>query len=216
MSAEEGVAFWLANIEPLRAQGLRLGSPAMSSGPAGKRWLQDFFRICDGRCTVDFVALREFRFSDVPLEFLIYSIIPSDWYGTGEDAFIAHLRDYYTTFNRTLWVTEWACHDFVNASNKCSQEKVSSFMNRTQGFMDETDWVERYSWFGAMKNLQGVNPTNALLDASGTVNALGRQYIGATRDQPLESSAERISLDFMGIWVSLALCGLLSVFLGSM
>lgn len=23
--------------------------------------------------------------------------------------------------------------------------------------MDATDWVERYAWFGAMKNMQGVN-----------------------------------------------------------
>lgn len=23
--------------------------------------------------------------------------------------------------------------------------------------MDNTDWVERYAWFGAMKDMQGVN-----------------------------------------------------------
>lgn len=30
-------------------------------------------------------------------------------------------------------------------------------MNATQSFMDNTEWVERYSWFGAMKEMQGVN-----------------------------------------------------------
>lgn len=30
-------------------------------------------------------------------------------------------------------------------------------MNATQAFMDATDWVERYAWFGAMEHLQGVN-----------------------------------------------------------
>lgn len=30
-------------------------------------------------------------------------------------------------------------------------------MNATQSFMNETDWVERYAWFGAMKDMQGVN-----------------------------------------------------------
>ena len=30
-------------------------------------------------------------------------------------------------------------------------------MNVTQSFMDETDWIERYAWFGAMKDMQGVN-----------------------------------------------------------
>lgn len=30
-------------------------------------------------------------------------------------------------------------------------------MNATQQFMDDTDWVERYAWFGAMEDMQGVN-----------------------------------------------------------
>ena len=30
-------------------------------------------------------------------------------------------------------------------------------MNVTQSFMDATVWVERYAWFGAMKDMQGVN-----------------------------------------------------------
>jgi hypothetical protein len=31
-------------------------------------------------------------------------------------------------------------------------------MNQTQSFMDQSTFVERYAWFGAMENLQGVNP----------------------------------------------------------
>lgn len=30
-------------------------------------------------------------------------------------------------------------------------------MNAAQSFMDQTEWVERYSWFGAMRQMQGVN-----------------------------------------------------------
>jgi len=47
--------------------------------------------------------------------------------------------------------------NFVKADEQCSQQDVINFMNATQSFMDETEWVERYSWFGAMKELQGVN-----------------------------------------------------------
>lgn len=91
-----------------------------------------------------------------------------DWYGTDPDAFIAHLWDYHYTFNKTMWVTEWACHSFVNASEneKCSEEGVAEFLNKTQSFMDQTDWVERYAWFGAMKDLQGVNEVRCGLHAS--------------------------------------------------
>jgi hypothetical protein len=47
--------------------------------------------------------------------------------------------------------------NFVNAHEQCSQQDVINFMNATQSFMDETEWVERYSWFGAMREMQGVN-----------------------------------------------------------
>ena len=39
-------------------------------------------------------------------------------------------------------------------------------MNATQSFMDETGWVERYSWFGAMRDLQGVNEVIGCIQCS--------------------------------------------------
>ena len=47
--------------------------------------------------------------------------------------------------------------NYVNVSQQCSQQDVINFMNVTQSFMDGTSWVERYAWFGAMKDMQGVN-----------------------------------------------------------
>ncbi|KAJ2935127.1 hypothetical protein H1R20_g1980, partial [Candolleomyces eurysporus] len=172
-SPSVGVQLWLDHLLPLASKypGLRLGTPAVSSGPQGKAWLQSFFQECAGRCNVDFVAMH--------------------WYGINPDAFIAHLWDYHYTFSnftasKTLWVTEWACHNFVS-NEQCSQSDVNAFLNQTQNFMDETEWVERYAWFGAMRNLQGVNPENALMDSQGDINSLGRQYVDASPDQSLRS-----------------------------
>src|SRR5690606_20973542 len=117
----------------------------------------------------------------------------ADWYGTNPDHFIAHLRDYHHTFlnaslsSGNLWVTEWACHDFVDPSPsaQCTSEQVAEFLERTQGFMDETEWVEKYAWFGAMRDLQGVDENNALMDGDGEISALGRQYVNASGDQEL-------------------------------
>lgn len=58
LSPEDGASMWKEYIEPLKAKGLRLGSPAPSSAPNGKTWLQDFLAACNGGCTVDFIALR--------------------------------------------------------------------------------------------------------------------------------------------------------------
>lgn len=58
MTPEDGAQMWKTYLEPLRAQGVRLGSPAPSSAPSGKTWLQAFLTACAGGCTVDFIALR--------------------------------------------------------------------------------------------------------------------------------------------------------------
>ncbi|EAU83450.1 hypothetical protein CC1G_04706 [Coprinopsis cinerea okayama7 len=191
MNASEGVAMWKRYMEPLRGAGLRLGSPAVSSAPSGKTWLEDFFRECNDTCNVDFVALH--------------------WYGTDSDAFIAHLWDYWYSFNRTIWVTEWACHNFVDHGKQCTPEDVVEFMNKTQSFMDNAIFVERYSWFGAMRDMSGVNPANALMDNDGRISNLGRQYVGWTGDGPVIAAvAGRSIVSNMGALLAAVLSGLLA------
>jgi len=51
------------------------------------------------------------------------------------------------------------------------------FLNVTQTFMDNTEWVERYAYFGVMKNLQGVGHFDAMMDRNGHITPLGEQYI---------------------------------------
>lgn len=107
-----------------------------------------------------------------------------DWYDVNATDFIEYLEDYHNTFSRPLWITEWACQNFNDANAQCSYDDVILFLNTTQGFMDQTEWVERYSWFGAMRDMQGVNEDNALMTDGGDINALGRQYIGAEEADP--------------------------------
>ncbi|THU85685.1 glycoside hydrolase [Dendrothele bispora CBS 962.96] len=164
LTPEQGVDLWKTYIEPLKSRGLRLGSPAPSSADSGKTWLQDFLNICNGTCTVDFIALH--------------------WYYIDADNFINYVEDFHETFQRPIWVTEWDCQNFANANQQCSYNDIVSFLNTTQSWMDETDYVERYSWFGAMRNLQGVNKDNGLMDSKGEINNLGGQYIGDPNPQP--------------------------------
>lgn len=176
MTAQKGAELWKTYLEPLRAQGIRLGSPAPSNAPSGKIWLQDFFTACAGGCTVDFIALRKFSFLFNAAHLLSRS--SPDWYSINATRFIAYLEDFHNTFNLPIWVTEWACHDFSGRDEQCSYEEVVLFLNETQSFMDRTEWVERYSWFGAMRTMRDVNPSNALLGENGALSDLGRQYIG--------------------------------------
>ncbi|KAK0240738.1 glycoside hydrolase [Armillaria nabsnona] len=171
----EGADMWKTYIEPLhsRFEGVRLGSPAPSAAPSGKTWLEQFLTECDG-CTVDFIALR--RFCD--LLSVPQPNDSTDWYDINSIQFISYLQDFHETFDRPIWVTEWACQNFNDADNQCSEEEIEVFLNVTQSFMDNTDWVERYAWFGAMTDLQGVNQGNALMNSDGDINSLGKQYTG--------------------------------------
>lgn len=54
--------------------------------------------------------------------------------------------------------------NFNVVDEQCSLQNVIDFMNATQAFMDATDWVERYAWFGAMQHLQGVNSVRLYCD----------------------------------------------------
>lgn len=51
MSAEDGAALWQQYIQPLANEGYQLISPATSSNPNGKVWMQDFMAACSG-CSV--------------------------------------------------------------------------------------------------------------------------------------------------------------------
>lgn len=157
MTPVEGAQMWQTYLEPLRAQGVLLGSPAPSSAPAGLTWIQDFLTACNGSCTVDFIALRMFTH---PNHESRLTVIVTDYYDVNATAFQEYLENFYNTFQRPLWITEWACENYNNVNAQCSPDDIVSFMNQTKGFMDSSSFVERYAWFGAMENMQGVNPVS--------------------------------------------------------
>lgn len=39
---------------------------------------------------------------------------------------------------------------------QCTDDQIAQFLHDTQSWMDSTSFVERYAWFGAMENMQGV------------------------------------------------------------
>jgi len=163
VDAQDAASQWMQYIEPLKTSNpsVRLGSPACTNAVAGTQWMYDFFGNCALlNCTVDFVALH--------------------WYGLANATdFIAHVTQYYNAFQKPIWVTEWACQNYGDPSlGQCTQDQVDDFLETTQSWLDSTDFVERYAWFGAMENMQGVNQDNALMDPQGDITALGEQYIG--------------------------------------
>ncbi|KAG9120364.1 hypothetical protein FRC07_004170, partial [Ceratobasidium sp. 392] len=131
------------------ASGIRLGAPAVTSAPSGRQWLSDFLKACTG-CTIDF--------------------IPIHWYGSGVGAFYDYIWAIHSEFaGYPIWITEFA-------ETSSDDAVVANFLNATISYLDTLDWVEKYSWFAYFRQETGSHYN--LLNADGTLNALGRTYIG--------------------------------------
>ncbi|KAJ7643986.1 glycosyl hydrolase catalytic core-domain-containing protein [Roridomyces roridus] len=143
INASYAAQLWMQYIEPLKADGIRLGAPAISS--SGRDWLTDFMNECS-QCTIDF--------------------IPFHWYGDGVGGFTDYLYQLHGQFNKTLWVTEWA-------ETSTNDTVVLDFLNSTVAMLDSLDWVERYAWFGYFRPNDGSHynllDVNGNLNAAGQV-----------------------------------------------
>ncbi|KDR67790.1 hypothetical protein GALMADRAFT_257629 [Galerina marginata CBS 339.88] len=144
-------AYWNQYLQPLKAQGYNLLSPAVSSSPSGKVWLQKFLNACSG-CSIDAIALH--------------------WYGSDPQAFISYVEGFHSSFGKNLWVTEFGYQDFSGAAP--NQEQVTNFIDIVTAWMDSTTYVSKYFAIGL--NPQGTGPTQ-LMNSSKQPTALGLDYL---------------------------------------
>ncbi|KAF9011151.1 hypothetical protein BDQ17DRAFT_1233957 [Cyathus striatus] len=126
MDPTQAAALWMEFIQPLKAQGIRLGGPAVTASGSGQPWLKTFFSACTN-CTIDFLPLHWY----VKL------------YGSGTEGFYNYLWEMHGLYpNIPIWVTESQRHPPM------TQVLVLDFLNQTITYLDSLDWIERYSWFG--------------------------------------------------------------------
>lgn len=85
----DAVRYWKSEMEPVRALGVKLGSPATVGNPGGIKWLQDFISACDG-CHFDFIPLHYYG--------------PFD----GMLAHIALAKETFKNVTSEFWLTEFA------------------------------------------------------------------------------------------------------------
>jgi hypothetical protein len=150
MLPTEAAKLWKQYLEPLKAEGIRLGGPAVTGSPTGRPWLNEFFQACTN-CSVDFLPLH--------------------WYGEGVEGFYNYLWEVHNQFPKLpIWVTEYA-------STSSNDTEVLNFLNATMTYMDSVDWIERYAWFGFFRPREDAHYN--LLGDDGSLNKLGQMYVGA-------------------------------------
>jgi hypothetical protein len=141
----------LANWSIVAAKGKQVGGPAMAGNPVTGEWLPAFMKA---RPKVDFATVH--------------------WYkGVDAKHFIKDLEHIHATYNKPIWVTEFAPQTAGSSEkdpNKFTQAEVDRFITEVVRWMDATQWVQRYAWHDSIEG------TSALFDAKGEMTATGRTY----------------------------------------
>ncbi|CAE6440757.1 unnamed protein product [Rhizoctonia solani] len=157
MSAQDGATLWNTMIKPLKREGAKLVSPACTSAPSGKTWIQDMMKACGSdKCGFDFLAIH--------------------WYGTSPESFKAYVDDFWKTFNTPLIVSEYACQDFSGGA-QCTKQQTIDFHHTMATWLDQHEGVAMYAPFGFMPDMGNVNPDNQLMGSDGGPNELGNFYL---------------------------------------
>ena len=92
-------ARWKAEMEPLKALGVKLGAPAVTGAASGWQWLDNIFNEGAGGCNPDFITVQ--------------------WYGNFE-GMMSHIGQVTSKWpNLTVWVTEYG---YPNQDLKTTQE----------------------------------------------------------------------------------------------
>ncbi|SMR51777.1 unnamed protein product [Zymoseptoria tritici ST99CH_3D1] len=158
ISVSSAAAAWLEHIEPIRRTGVRCGSPGISSAGHAVKWLQDFVSaIRQGGSDVDFWAIH--------------------WYGVDLGGFYDYIWSTHHQLGpeKPVWITEFAATNW-NESEPLPREHVENFARESFKYLDTLDWVERYCWFGPMRNTGTVGKWARMYDDEGKLTALGKAY----------------------------------------
>ncbi|KAK2629136.1 hypothetical protein QTJ16_002239 [Diplocarpon rosae] len=161
---------WIAQIEPLRKLGVKVGAPAVTGSPGGFTWLESFFAACASQgvnCTTDF--------------------IPIHWYGDF-GGLASHMGQVSGTYpNVTQWITEYALSNQPLAATQ-------DFFKMSAEYLDRVASVSRYSYFGSFRSdVSNVGPNAAMLTQKGALTDIGSWYLGgaATGNVPKGGAAPR-------------------------
>lgn len=160
ISTQHAANIWQSQMVPLRQNGKRLVSPSCSNDDAGQAWIADFMGRTSSQ-TPDYLGLH--------------------YYGTDGNAAIQFLQDMHAKYpDHPIIVSEIA-------STARDLPSVLGFTAQLANWMDNTDWIFEYGFFGCMRQTADdfVSPDAQLMKEDGNFNDLMQKLMC---DQPINGS----------------------------
>ncbi|KAF3941844.1 hypothetical protein ABW19_dt0203268 [Dactylella cylindrospora] len=142
---------WSEYIEPLTSHGIKLCTPGVSSSRNSFDWLAKFFLACSD-CTFHALCLHHYGRPALNLK--------------------KHLERYHSLYpDLPIWLTEYA-------DSNDAADATEAYMNESLVILESAPYVQRYSYFGASRELVSrVGPNAAFLDNSGNLKPMGEVYV---------------------------------------
>lgn len=104
MDPVAAAGIWMQFIEPMKAQGIRLGGPAVTASSTGQPWLTSFLQACTN-CTIDFMPIHWY----VGYFPILTQSKRISRYGEGVEGFYSYLFGFHANFPQyPIWITEFA------------------------------------------------------------------------------------------------------------
>jgi lysophospholipase L1-like esterase len=160
MTVAQAIALW----PRLEATGMRLGSPATTTGSP---WIDQF--------------MAEARKKHLRVDFLCLH-----WYGdiTAPDpvgALRKYLQGYWNRYHLPIWLTEFSGADFSFHKRRTTVQDNARFAAAAAAMMDKLPYVERYAWFGTAWTPGSKDyPTSGLYnDTTHALTPVGVAYAAA-------------------------------------
>lgn len=160
ISAEQAADLWFKHIVPLRKEKHnRLVSPSCASDNNGQAWIADFMK----------------RVASDPPDFL-----GLHYYGTSSKDAIKYFEDMHAKFpHQAIFVSEIA-------SISRNYDEVLHFTVEVANWMDRTEWVFEYGFFGCMRQVPDkfVSPQAQLMKPDGSFTDLMYKLMN---DEPMHT-----------------------------
>ena len=159
----QAVAVWDNLYDPLHAAGISVVSPAVSDDGAGQTWLSQF--MAQKSSKVDAVAFHWYGVST-----------PNDPIGAA-NSFISRVDSYHNSYNRPVWITEFAIHDWGGIyTDQQVRDANATFLNNVIPRLESRSYVAGYAWynwFGDSTLVEGnpLTPTNVGVPYVGTITS---------------------------------------------
>jgi autotransporter-associated beta strand protein len=180
LSVAQAISAWQTMSTGFAGTGIKLVSPAVADtggATGGQAWLSSFMSQANTLgLQVDAVAFHWYGVST-----------PNDPVGAA-NSFISRVDSYHNTYNKPVWITEFAIHDWGNAyTDQQIADANRIFLDNVIPRLDSRSYVAGYSWyqwFGDSTLVAGnpLTPTNLgetwveTYSAGETLNVSGQTF----------------------------------------